>query len=144
MPLHIDNLDDFEIWEQGQMEKMENGDDKNENKFTWIKNIYWKLEQYSCILVQRNKKWFHDNIATLEKLWKTVELERKTGFDHRAPQKRVKKIDASLVGESNGGCLINIKKINETISSSPPMENRIFKIRTESIDETHENMKTPL
>ena len=30
----------------------------------WIKNIYWKLEKYSNVLVLRNKKWFN-NIDTI-------------------------------------------------------------------------------
>ena len=48
--LYILSETDFEIWENNIM-------DKNSN-LTWITNIYWRLENYSCILVLRNKLWF--------------------------------------------------------------------------------------
>jgi putative phage-type endonuclease len=131
-PLHIDNREDFLVWEEQQMEE-------NEDSMTWIKNIYWKLEQISCVLVQRNQKWFHDNVGAMKELWAIVEKERKTGFSHREPKKRVKKVDAyEPVG---GGCLITIKKTNDSISCSPVASSPIIKIRTESIDETQEMMK---
>lgn len=131
-PLHIDNQEDFLVWEEQQM-------DENEDTMTWIKNIYWKLDQISCVLVQRNQKWFHDNVGAMKELWEIVEKERQTGFSHREPKKRVKKADAyEPVG---GGCLITIKKTNDSISCSPIASSPIIKIRTESIDETQEMMK---
>lgn len=131
-PLHIDNHDDFLVWEEKQM-------DENEDTMTWIKNIYWKLEQISCVLVQRNQKWFHDNVGAMKELWEIVEKERQTGFSHREPKKRAKKADShEPVGS---GCLISIKKNNDTVSCSPPVASSpIIKIRTESIDETQEMM----
>ena len=130
-PLDIDNADDFLVWEEQQM-------DENEDTMTWIKNIYWKLDQISCVLVQRNQKWFHDNVGAMKELWEIVEKERQTGFSHREPKKRVKKADAyEAVG---GGCLITIKKSNDAVSCSPVASSPIIKIRTESIDETQEMM----
>jgi hypothetical protein len=111
---------------------------------TWIKNIYWKLEEFSCVLVIRNKKWFQDNIGQMEELWKIIEKERLQGYSHRAPIKRVK---PQVVPAENTpcGCLININKINgktnvaqETIAGSPP---QIIRIRTESIDETKQSIQ---
>ena len=58
----------------------------------WIKNIFWKLEEYSCVLVLRNHLWFQENICFLEKLWLTVLKERENGeWISRGPQKRIKK-----------------------------------------------------
>ena len=58
----------------------------------WIKNIFWKLEEYSCVLVLRNQLWFKENIGALERLWNIVLKERETGeWTSRGPQKRVKK-----------------------------------------------------
>ena len=58
----------------------------------WIKNIFWKLEEYSCVLVLRNLIWFQENIGAIEKLWNTVLKERENGeWINRCPQKRVKK-----------------------------------------------------
>jgi hypothetical protein len=141
-PLHIDCYEEFEMWEQQQMTEQE----VIEN--IWIKNIFWKLEEYSCVLVLRNKKWFKDSIGEMEELWKIVEKERVQGYSHRAPIKRVKpQINCSSenIATSQSGCLININKINgktnvvqETLAGSPP---QIIRIRTESIDETKQGIQ---
>ena len=140
-PLHIKCYEDFEVWEQEQMTEQENASN------TWIKNIYWKLEECSCVLVLRNKKWFQDNIGQMEELWKIVEKERVQGYSHRAPVKRAKPqmVLSENISASQNGCLININKINgktnvtqETIAGSPP---QVIRIRTESIDETKQSIK---
>ena len=53
--------------------------------------IYWHLEEYSCILVNRNRLWFEHAIPHIEDTWKTIEKERETGCEHRAPAKKVVK-----------------------------------------------------
>lgn len=65
-------------------------DDASGEHGVWIKNIYWKVEEYSCVLVLRNKKWFSDNIQQIENIWNIIEKERITGYAHRAPNKRTK------------------------------------------------------
>lgn len=55
----------------------------------WFKNIYWKLDVFSCVLVKRNKEWFNAAIKHMEELWKIVCEERQTGeFSKRAPKKK--------------------------------------------------------
>ena len=54
----------------------------------WIKNIYWYLDQYSCVLVLRNDIWFQNAISQIEKVWNIILHERESGFAHRAPKKR--------------------------------------------------------
>jgi putative phage-type endonuclease len=54
----------------------------------WVRTIYWYLDQYSCVLVRRNRLWFEEAVPVLEQLWKTIEEERSSGFEHRAPSKR--------------------------------------------------------
>jgi putative phage-type endonuclease len=54
----------------------------------WVRTIYWYLDQYSCVLVRRNRLWFEEAVPVLEELWKTIEDERSSGFEHRAPSKR--------------------------------------------------------
>jgi hypothetical protein len=84
--------------------------DKNEGfGMTWIKNCYWKLEKLSCVLITRNKKWFQDNIGAIDEVWKTIERERVSGYEHRAPTKRVKK-ETTNSGNSFSGCLLKITK----------------------------------
>jgi len=86
-PLDIVNNDDIQHWEESELEKYES----EPYNYTFLKFIYWKLEILSCVLVLRNKEWFKNNISQLEKVWKTIEEERITGYEHRAPAKKQKK-----------------------------------------------------
>ena len=56
-----------------------------------INCYYWKLQEISCVLVLRNKRWFKDNINQLQEIWETSEKERISGYEHRKPNKRIKK-----------------------------------------------------
>jgi hypothetical protein len=58
----------------------------------WFKNIYWKLEVYSCVLVKRQKDWFNSAVPEFTSIWETIQQERINGeFINRAPKKRVLK-----------------------------------------------------
>lgn len=104
MPLSIQTWDEFEVWETKTIE--ENPD------LSWISNYYWKLEIISCVLVPRNKQWFESNVHQLIAIWDTILEERRTGYEHRAPQKRVvKPIQESISDLQINECLIVIKKI---------------------------------
>jgi putative phage-type endonuclease len=52
---------------------------------------YWGLDQYSCVLIKRNRAWFEAAIPQIESIWRTIERERVTGCEHRAPKKRAPK-----------------------------------------------------
>lgn len=69
--------------------------DKNTD-LVWIRNIYWYLHQYSCVLVLRNDAWFKNAIPQIEKVWNIILRERETGFEHRAPKKRASPASASV------------------------------------------------
>jgi putative phage-type endonuclease len=116
------NESEFENWSEMQMNKY-----VSDNGVCWIKNIYWKLEEVSCVLVLRNKKWFADNIAQLEKIWNIIKMERISDeYVKRAPTKRVKKtvenndnkienyfsLGPNFKVEKIGGCLIPLIKNN--------------------------------
>jgi hypothetical protein len=91
---------EYETWSTVQMEE-------NESKGkTWVRTIFWKLEEVSCVLVERNRRWFEANVGHLESLWATIERERVTGYDHRAPQRRTIKTNHESSGQ---GCLIDVK-----------------------------------
>ncbi len=112
-PLNITQKE-YEIW-------CEDIIDKNSDSM-WVKNIYWYLDQYSCILVKRNPLWFKSAIPTIERVWGIILNERVTGYEHRAPKKRSppkKKMTnddnntmSSLVAPSSSGCLIVISDID--------------------------------
>ena len=79
------------------------------NPWEWICNHYWKIEKMSCVLVDRNRHWFESNIDKLSELWDTVLLERQTGFEHRAPNKKqivvLEKHECLFVMNENGKIL---------------------------------------
>jgi putative phage-type endonuclease len=105
-PLELLNYTEIDDWEEKMIEKYES----EQHNMLWIKNHYWKLEKLSCVLILRNRKWFQDNIAQLEKVWNIILKERETGYEHRAPVKRVKK-DVVSKNEFQG-CLL-FKKIEK-------------------------------
>lgn len=60
---------------------------------------YWYLDEFSCLLVRRNRQWFEAALPKIEDVWKTIQTEKNTGYSHRAPQKKeveftVVKLDA--------------------------------------------------
>jgi putative phage-type endonuclease len=105
-PLNIINQADVDLWMENTME-LYHGKNKS-----WIKNIYWKLEKLSCVLVLRNKEWFTNNVTQLENVWNMIKHDRIHGFEHRAPAKRVAKTIANKPYVSGSGCLLNVIKIN--------------------------------
>jgi putative phage-type endonuclease len=134
-PLDITDEDEITEWEEKTLEKYQN------STMTWIRNIYWKLEHFSCVLVLRNKLWFSSNIHELQEIWSTIEEERQTGYEHRAPNKRIKK-DNTTSNTSNQSysqttipeCLVSID-IASGKSFIVKKTNDVIKIRTQSFDE---------
>jgi putative phage-type endonuclease len=107
-PLNLYLADDIAKWEEENIEKYES----EPFNYSFLKFIYWKLDKLSCILVLRNKDWFKNNIGQLEKVWKTIEAERVTGFEHRAPVKKQKKEPFKPFFEKESqGCLLKFNKI---------------------------------
>jgi len=49
---------------------------------------FWYLDEFSCILVKRNKLWFASVLPQILDTWKIIENERVHGYEHRAPKKR--------------------------------------------------------
>jgi len=73
---------------------------------TWLKHIYWKLDEVSVVLVVKNKKWLNAAKPIMKELWDTVIKERKDGYEHRAPKKRSRNI--STPEPTQQICLIDI------------------------------------
>ena len=85
VPLEITSKAQFNEWFESTMNMYD--------ALTWIKNIYWRLDVYSCVLVLRDKEWFKNAVVKMEELWKIIESEKVTGYEHRAPKKRNVKKD---------------------------------------------------
>ena len=79
--------------------------DKN-STITWVRNIYWYLDQYSCVLTLRNREWFNGVVNDIHNCWKTILYERQHGYEHRRPKKRKKKEEKviSIVTETFNNC----------------------------------------
>jgi hypothetical protein len=75
-------IEQYEVWEQATMEK--------HREKVWLRNMYWKLDEISCVLVLRNKFWFNSTKHILKDIWDSIEKERVTGHQHRAPNTRKK------------------------------------------------------
>jgi len=115
-PLDITKETEIKIWEETELEKYESAP----YNYTFLKFIYWKLEKLSCVLVLRNKEWFKNNIGQLEKVWKIIEEERVSGYEHRAPVKKHKKDALKPFIEKDQCCLLkftNIIKIDTSNDS---------------------------
>lgn len=81
-PLMLNDDDEETLWEEEMLRVYE------AKGYQWITNIYWKLQVLSCVLVLRNRFWFQASVPQIRELWETIERERVTGFDHRAPKSR--------------------------------------------------------
>ena len=112
MPLYLSKRE-FDLWEESIMEK--------NKQLTWVKHIYWRLEEYSCILVLRNKLWFDNAISKIEEVWNIIEKERVDGYEHRLPKKqsRVSRsnslVDDNNNNNNNTNCLINTNNLQKQI-----------------------------
>lgn len=57
---------------------------------------YWYLDEFSCILVKRNRNWFNSVLPKIEETWKIIEVERVVGYEHRAAKKRTQTSTLSM------------------------------------------------
>jgi hypothetical protein len=87
MPLNIIHPLDISEW-------INNTINKNKSISTLYKTIYWGLDEFSCILVPRNKKWFEKALPLIENTWKIIEKEKIEGYEYRCPKKN--KININL------------------------------------------------
>jgi putative phage-type endonuclease len=118
-PFDIIEPKDIDKWEEDMVDLYQS----QEYGYMWIKNIYWKLDQLSCVLVCRNKRWFQDNIPELQEMWNIIEKERVSGFEHRAPNRKTKKYDETVGPIQNAfGCLLPYKgKTSANVNANVPI-----------------------
>ena len=125
---------EFDVWETQIMEK--------NDSLTWVTNLYWKLQEVSCVLVLRNKLWFSHAKPLIENIWKTIEHDRIHGFQHHAPKKSSKsKISSQTKLPSK--CLIDIQDGNTTLNDTAIKEftqdnssPKVFHFSTETLNTT--------
>jgi putative phage-type endonuclease len=110
-PLDCIHPNDIGNWEDYTVETYEN----EPYNYTYMKTIFWKLDVLSCVLVLRNREWFKNNVPQLEKVWKIIEEERVTGYEHRAPVKKQKKEPSKpfINTTESQGCLLPFFKVKK-------------------------------
>ena len=136
MPLYI-SKDEYELWYDTVMEKHAN--------ISWISNIYWRLENYSCILVLRNKEWFKHAVPLIETVWSIIEKEKVEGFEHRMPKKMKPRVRSNSETVSSGQQTIESSYISSGLHVS--LSNIILNDTTnqytdEILDEKNRTIKT--
>ena len=113
MPFEYVGYEAINKWQEQMIDLYQS----SQYNYVWIKDCYWKLDIISCVLVCRNRQWFKDNVSGLSEIWSIIVAERISGYEHRAPNRKLKTIDSSSSsGSSSGssssgsGCLLNFNK----------------------------------
>ena len=105
MPLDCSlQKDDVEKWIDETRTKMR-------RSWSLYSVIYWYLDEYSCVLVERNKLWFQAAIPKIKDTWDIIVKERKDGYEHRAAKKKVPKQELKVIhGAENNRIITNLPK----------------------------------
>ena len=87
--------------------------DENTN-LTWVSNTYWYLQNYSCVTVAFNEKWFNAALKYFKDIWDIIEKERVSGYQHRKPKEREKKppISPKLTSMNSPSIALSPPKMN--------------------------------
>lgn len=116
MPLNIiidkENIDE---WVYNTCEKC------REEGLSLFSVVYWYLDCISCVLIQRNRQWFEAAIPVIKKTWDIIEIERKTGYIHRAP--------ASLLKQDKNKIIVNVDLSNSYLIRNMPVANSICLVK---------------
>lgn len=70
--------------------------------------LYWYLDEFSCILIQRNKVWFNAALPKIQETWRIIEKERKEGYEHR----NTKKHKTQVTNDASGYTIRNLNLTN--------------------------------
>lgn len=105
----------------------------NQSEMILFSTIYWYLDEYSCVLIQRNHAWFKAAVPLIEDTWNTILKERTDGYQHRAAKKRTVKVDPN----------IHVDKMDDSTSQSirnMPLTNSICLVKLDHDAFAEENM----
>jgi len=126
MPLDISNMEKTEIDAWIQRNK-----DENTQEYVLFSVLYWYMDEFSCILIKRNHRWFHAALPKFTQTWETILTERIAGYTHRLPNKRTKSIIDTTTNDK-----IVVEKTDRTNQSQQiknmPQTNRICLVKLSS------------
>ena len=129
--------EEYRDWEQATMKETE-----IPGECYWLQNIYWRLDEVSVVLVVRNKLWFENATPVLENIWNIIVKERETGFEHRAPRKRIKSNAKKDDPKDKMKCLIDLSDMNMEIDINVPNPEPLVPENIVISIETEHNVKT--
>lgn len=116
---------EFEEWETNTMDK--------HNDISWIKNIYWRLDEVSCVLVLRNKLWFNHVKPQFEEIWNIILHDKEHGYEHRAAKRKEKIKFAPII--TTGKCYIDTELLETNtpnILIKKDVDENVIQITTET------------
>jgi putative phage-type endonuclease len=85
------------------------------------RTTYWILDQFSCVLVRRNRAWFAAAQPKIAEAWNTILAERETGYEHRAAVSKKKRTEVVCSGDTTTHYIKNM-----------PVSNNICLVKLES------------
>jgi hypothetical protein len=103
VPLHLDRTEQSD-WIQ------KTRDTCKVNGLVLFRTLYWYLDEYSCVLVPRNRFWFEAALPKIKSVWDTIVKERTEGYEHRAPKKKALK--NTIVTADTSGNTYQIENLN--------------------------------
>ncbi len=80
------NIDKIDSWIDKTKIKLDNCENS-----IFSKEIYYKINQYSCCEVWRDREWWENNYRKYINFWSEVEHYKKIGYESLLPKKRVRK-----------------------------------------------------
>ena len=91
---------------------------------TWIRNIFWRLDKISCVLVEFNPSWMGAAATELQSVWRTIKRERVQGCEHRAPKRRRKEpalSDGTRTAAYAPQCILSLGDTDDPVVQSGPV-----------------------
>ena len=82
MPVHIKTASNIAAWIESTIHTEQIAGN------TVHKIHYWYLDEFSCVLVKRNRIWFQSAVEKIVDTWKIILEERISGYEHRATKKK--------------------------------------------------------
>lgn len=73
---------------------------------------YWYLDEFSCVLVRRNRLWFEAALPKILNTWDTILKERETGYEHRMAKKRDANRETIVSNKDNNHIIHNLPQTN--------------------------------
>ena len=64
--------------------------DLYKDEYVLFNTLYWYLDEFSCVLIKRNRLWFESALPKIKNARDIILKERVEGYEHRASKKKIK------------------------------------------------------